>query len=96
MAAYPREIWPGHREPKYVRIVGIPPTSGGFVNLIYRRLALSLSGIIEHMSRTFTALALALFSSSALAQNFHRQHLVRGLCQKDGCYGQSRAAERPR
>jgi hypothetical protein len=37
------------------------------------------------MSRTFTALALALSATSALAQDYNRQDLVRGLCQKDGC-----------
>jgi hypothetical protein len=30
-------------------------------------------------------LALALFTTSALAQDYNRQDLVRGLCQKDGC-----------
>jgi hypothetical protein len=37
------------------------------------------------MTRTSTALALALSASSALAQDYNRQDLVRGLCQKDGC-----------
>jgi len=37
------------------------------------------------MTRTFTALALALSTSSALAQDYNRGDLVRGLCQKDGC-----------
>ena len=37
------------------------------------------------MTRTFTALALALSATSALAQDYNRQDLVRGLCQKDGC-----------
>jgi len=30
-------------------------------------------------------LALALFTSPVLAQDYDRQDLVRGLCQKDGC-----------
>ena len=37
------------------------------------------------MTRTFIALTLALSSTSALAQDYNRQDLVRGLCQKDGC-----------
>ena len=37
------------------------------------------------MTRTFTALALALCATSALAQDYNRQDLVRGLCQKNGC-----------
>jgi hypothetical protein len=37
------------------------------------------------MTRTFTALAFALSATSALAQDYNRQDLVRGLCQKDGC-----------
>src|SRR5829696_7822686 len=31
------------------------------------------------------ALAVTLFATSALAQDYNRQDLVRGLCQKDGC-----------
>src|SRR3954466_6061018 len=31
------------------------------------------------------ALALALSTAPALAQDYNRQDLVRGLCQKDGC-----------
>src|SRR4051794_30370459 len=38
-----------------------------------------------HMTRTLIALALALSATSALAQDYDRQDLVRGLCQKDGC-----------
>src|SRR3954466_3705120 len=38
-----------------------------------------------HMTRTLIALALALSASPALAQDYNRQELVRGLCQKDGC-----------
>jgi len=37
------------------------------------------------MTRTLIALALALSATSALAQDYDRQDLVRGLCQKDGC-----------
>src|SRR5215204_1435872 len=37
------------------------------------------------MTRTLVALALASFMTSALAQDYNRQDLVRGLCQKDGC-----------
>src|SRR3982751_2323335 len=37
------------------------------------------------MTRTFIALTLALSSTSALAQDYNRQDIVRGLCQKDGC-----------
>src|SRR5215210_5742870 len=37
------------------------------------------------MTRTLVALALTLFATSALAQDYNRQDLVRGLCQKDGC-----------
>jgi hypothetical protein len=37
------------------------------------------------MTRTLVALALALSATSALAQDYNRQDLVRGLCQKDGC-----------
>ena len=37
------------------------------------------------MTRTLVALSLALSASPALAQNYNRQDLVRGLCQKDGC-----------
>jgi hypothetical protein len=37
------------------------------------------------MTPHILALALALFASSALAQDYNRQDLVRGLCQKDGC-----------
>ena len=37
------------------------------------------------MTRNLTALALALCATSALAQDYNRQDLVRGLCQKDGC-----------
>src|SRR3954447_21998398 len=37
------------------------------------------------MIRTLVALALALSATSALAQDYDRQDLVRGLCQKDGC-----------
>src|SRR3954469_23346307 len=35
------------------------------------------------MTRTLAALALS--ASPALAQDYNRQELVRGLCQKDGC-----------
>jgi len=37
------------------------------------------------MTRTLVALALALSATSAWAQDYSRQDLVRGLCQKDGC-----------
>src|SRR3954471_10785688 len=37
------------------------------------------------MTRTLVALALTLCATSALAQDYNRQDLVRGLCQKDGC-----------
>src|SRR5215217_9592757 len=37
------------------------------------------------MFRTVATLALALLATSALAQDYNRQDLVRGLCQKDGC-----------
>ena len=37
------------------------------------------------MTRTLIALALALSATSALAQDYNRKDLVRGLCQKDGC-----------
>src|SRR3954467_3688861 len=37
------------------------------------------------MTRTLIALAVTLFATSALAQDYNRQDLVRGLCQKDGC-----------
>ena len=37
------------------------------------------------MTRTSVALALASFMTSASAQDYSRQDLVRGLCQKDGC-----------
>src|SRR5215207_6597433 len=37
------------------------------------------------MTRTLVALALASFMTSASAQDYNRQDLVRGLCQKDGC-----------
>src|SRR5215208_2654789 len=37
------------------------------------------------MTRTSVALALASFMTSASAQDYNRQDLVRGLCQKDGC-----------
>src|SRR3954470_5213724 len=37
------------------------------------------------MTRTLVALAVTLFATSALAQDYNRQDLVRGLCQKDGC-----------
>src|SRR5215207_4510497 len=37
------------------------------------------------MTRTLVALALALSTSPALAQDYNRQDLVRGMCQKDGC-----------
>src|SRR3954454_12924766 len=37
------------------------------------------------MTRTLGALAVTLFATSALAQDYNRQDLVRGLCQKDGC-----------
>ena len=39
----------------------------------------------NHMTRTLVALALALSATSALAQDYNRQDLVRGLCQKNGC-----------
>ena len=38
-----------------------------------------------HMTRTLIALALALSSALASAQDYNRQDVVRGLCQKDGC-----------
>src|SRR6059058_1321371 len=37
------------------------------------------------MTRTLIALALALSATLASAQDYNRQDLVRGLCQKDGC-----------
>src|SRR5215210_7496074 len=37
------------------------------------------------MTRTLVALTLALSTAPALAQDYNRQDLVRGLCQKDGC-----------
>src|SRR5215213_5556854 len=37
------------------------------------------------MTRTLVALVLAISVSAALAQDYNRQDLVRGLCQKDGC-----------
>ena len=37
------------------------------------------------MTRTLVALCLALSATSALAQDYNRQDIVRGLCQKDGC-----------
>ena len=37
------------------------------------------------MIRIFAALGLAVSAASALAQDYNRQDLVRGLCQKDGC-----------
>src|SRR3954469_22319046 len=37
------------------------------------------------MTRTSVALVLTLSATSALAQDYNRQDLVRGLCQKDGC-----------
>src|SRR5215217_3392983 len=37
------------------------------------------------MIRTLVASALTLSAASALAQDYNRQDLVRGLCQKDGC-----------
>src|SRR5215218_3498760 len=37
------------------------------------------------MTRTSVALVLSLSATSALAQDYNRQDLVRGLCQKDGC-----------
>src|SRR5215211_426134 len=37
------------------------------------------------MIRTLVALGLALFATLALAQDYNRQDLVQGLCQKDGC-----------
>ena len=37
------------------------------------------------MTSTLVALALTLSTSPALAQDYNRQDLVRGLCQKDGC-----------
>ena len=37
------------------------------------------------MTRTSVALVFTLSATSALAQDYHRQDLVRGLCQKDGC-----------
>ena len=36
------------------------------------------------MTHTFTVLALTLCATSALAQDYNRQDVVRGLCQKDG------------
>src|SRR3954454_23026560 len=37
------------------------------------------------MIRTLVASAFILSAASALAQDYNRQDLVRGLCQKDGC-----------
>src|SRR5215211_7380313 len=37
------------------------------------------------MTRTSLTLLLVLSATSALAQDYNRQDLVRGLCQKDGC-----------
>ena len=37
------------------------------------------------MTRTLVALFLALATGPALAQDYNRQDVVRGLCQKDGC-----------
>ena len=37
------------------------------------------------MTRTSVALVLTLSATSAFAQDYNRQDLVRGLCQKDGC-----------
>src|SRR3954463_14408579 len=37
------------------------------------------------MAHSPLALVLALSATSALAQDYNRQDLVRGLCQKDGC-----------
>src|SRR4051812_7246212 len=37
------------------------------------------------MTPHLSALLLALFTTSALAQDYNRQDLVRGLCQPDGC-----------
>jgi len=37
------------------------------------------------MTRTSVALVLTLSATSALAQDYNRQDLVRGLCQKDDC-----------
>src|SRR5215204_5029945 len=83
-AAYPREIFgPGHRERSWV--CEIPPTSGDSPTSSTSNLPSHCQANIEHMTRTFTALALALSATSALAQGYNRQDLVRGMCQKDGC-----------
>src|SRR5437870_1370442 len=37
------------------------------------------------MTRTRVALFLALAASPAVAQDYNRQDIVRGLCQQDGC-----------
>src|SRR3954452_18209901 len=37
------------------------------------------------MTRTRVALFLALAGSPAVAQDYNRQDIVRGLCQQDGC-----------
>src|SRR3954466_14388975 len=37
------------------------------------------------MTRTLVAFLLALLANSALAQDYNRQGIVRGLCQPDGC-----------
>jgi len=37
------------------------------------------------MTPHLVTLVLALSATSALAQDYDRQDLVRGLCQKDGC-----------
>ena len=86
-AAYPREIlaWPqrtvlGMRESsrfRQLRAIRQPHLRAIWPS--------HYQANIEHMTRTFTALALALSATSALAQDYNRQDLVRGLCQKDGC-----------
>src|SRR3954451_9122315 len=42
-------------------------------------------GASNQHTRTLVALCLALSATSALAQDYNRQDIVRGLCQKDGC-----------
>src|SRR4051812_20040616 len=44
-----------------------------------------LSKSLILMTPYLLALAVTLFATSALAQDYNRQDLVRGLCQKDGC-----------
>ena len=52
------------------------------VDLRYMEFASSRIGI---MTLRLVALAFAVLSTSALAQDYNRPDLIRGLCQKDGC-----------